>query len=65
MVVGEYSIASAMRRIVTLSYPSASNSSRAASRIFFRTSSFSRSRRSVIPMAASVASVISAWFNVP
>src|SRR5882724_2901018 len=50
MAVGEYSIRRAIFRMVTASYPSETKSSRAASRIFSRTSARSRSRLSLVPM---------------
>src|SRR5258706_2956167 len=51
MVVGEYSIFSAILRMETFSNPSRTNRSRAASRISWRSSFFSRSRRSWTPMS--------------
>src|SRR5271165_2186824 len=50
MVVGEYSILSAIRRIETCSYPSVTNSSLAASRISCRRNFFCRALRSRTPM---------------
>jgi hypothetical protein len=46
MVVGEYSIFWAIRRMETLSYPSLANDWRAAARISWRRASFSRCPRS-------------------
>src|SRR5229473_2172165 len=51
MVVGEYSILSAIRRMDTFSYPSRTNSSLAASRISCRKYFFCRALRSFTPIA--------------
>src|SRR5215216_1407648 len=53
MVVGEYSIFSAILRMETFSYPSLTNRSRAASSITCRNVSFSRSRLCLGPILSS------------